>query len=218
MNSPEQPHALLLVYTEPLADLSLEQLNAWQREFRVMPAGNGIHPGRRYKAIDQQQPTYLAFQEASSPELVQEGHVSSSGSDSDAMSKFAMLNRRVYTLESSRAHPNITDIPAAQIIYFFSADILPAAEDSFLEWYDGEHTERFSTIPGWLRVRRYKLHSSEELGSTGKPPLQYLAVHEWSHAGFMDSPEYASLVVAPKAAEMKKVLLGVEIRVFELDM
>ncbi|KAJ7051759.1 hypothetical protein C8F01DRAFT_998997, partial [Mycena amicta] len=132
----------------------------------------------------------------------------------------------LYTPISLRIAPLIVeDELPAKFAYLASVDVVPTAEEAFNTWYDSEHTELLARVPGWMRVRRYCLQvastsptllpgpSNEDAGVRWR---KYLTIQEWSNAGFGDTPEYAALIGAERAQEMKKALLGIEIRVFEL--
>jgi hypothetical protein len=173
----------------------------------------GVLSGFRYNAIDGKQPAHLALYEADIP---------LTDTASASQGEFLAMARReanTYTLLSCRTRPNMrpTDVPA-EFLYLTSMDITPAAEDAVNEWYGGEHTDLFMRVPGWLRVRRYRLHGHQELGEKlGRVPHKYLAVHELNNAEFAETPEYTVLASTERAKEMKERLLGIEIRVFELQ-
>ncbi|KAJ7819676.1 hypothetical protein B0H13DRAFT_1661221, partial [Mycena leptocephala] len=178
-------------------------------------AMEGVLSGLRYKAIDGKEPVHLALYEADIPLT---DIASASEGEFLAMAK---REASAYTLLSCRTRPNMrpADVPA-EFLYLTGMDITPAAEDAVNEWYGGEHTDLFMRVPGWLRVRRYRLHqhSHQELGERlGRVPHKYLAVHELNNAEFTETPEYTVLASTERAKEMKERLLGIEIRVFELQ-
>lgn len=63
----------------------------------------------------------------------------------------------------------------------------PIDADELNRFYNEEHLEMLSKIPGWRRTLRYKLTKAEagaasELG-------EYVAVHEYDHLDALQGPE-----------------------------
>ncbi|KAJ6555022.1 hypothetical protein DFH09DRAFT_1038362 [Mycena vulgaris] len=206
--------SLLLVYSDPGPDTTFERFNGWSTAQHAM---EGVQAGIHYKAIDGQKPEWLTLHEANSPAIPP--CTNPSEIEREPVAELRTFTRSAYAPISSRTHPATTpaDLPA-EFVYLVSADVTPAAEDAFDAWYGGEHTALFMRVPGWRRVRRYTLRAHEELGARtrARAPHKYLAIHEWSNAEFADTPEYAALLATPHANEMKKSILGIEFRVFEL--
>ncbi|KAF8194422.1 hypothetical protein K438DRAFT_2129450 [Mycena galopus ATCC 62051] len=219
MSLSEIPPALLLVYCHPAPDVTPEKFNAWYDNEHVptLLKTEGVLGGRRYNAIDGKYPEWMGIYDATSPNLLlPDIPHSHSNSKSEPESRLlADLEHHSYTLIATRTHPNMTpaDLPA-DFIYASALDVAPETEDAFNEWYEGEHTDLLAKVPGWVRVRRYRLHRSQD---DERPPRTYLALHEWRHAAFADMPEYVALNSTASANEMKEKLLGIEIRVFELQ-
>lgn len=62
---------------------------------------------------------------------------------------------------------------------------VPASdEEQFEDWYQGEHVGLLMQVPGWLRVRRYRVRP----GFAGLP-FTHFALHELADASVMDAPE-----------------------------
>ncbi|KAJ6527080.1 hypothetical protein B0H19DRAFT_1196401 [Mycena capillaripes] len=218
MTTSEVPQALLVVSSVPGPDITPEKFNAWHDNAQTQThlAAADVLNGRRYKAIDGRQPEWLGLYEATSPDIRPNDVASERERE-----VLASLDRSTYTLTSCRTQPDLPpDAFPADFLYMCNTDIASEAEDAFEEWYNGVHTDLFMKVPGWMRGRRYKLHShqdSELVGSSGTVPHKYIALHEWTHAEFADMPEYVALANTARAEEMKKVLLRIEIRVFELQ-
>ncbi|KAJ7776880.1 hypothetical protein DFH07DRAFT_798074 [Mycena maculata] len=224
----ERPQGLLVVYTDPGPDFPLEGFNAWNdAEYERCIALDEVHTGIRYKAIDGLHPAWLALYETASPDLPP--------SDAPPPPDLPTFSRSTYTLLSTHTHPHTrpTDLPAA-FIYLSGVEIAPAAEAAFDTWYAGEHADLFAKVPGWLRMRRYRLHAHEELSrlhgskelgayhgnkesGVEQAPPRHLAIHEFTNAEFADTPEFVALTETARVAEMKKSFLGLEFRVFELQ-
>ena len=58
--------------------------------------------------------------------------------------------------------------------------------DEVERWYREEHGPMLLRAPGWLRMRRYRLHAG-----AGGPPWTHLALHELRNAAVLDSAERA---------------------------
>ncbi|KAJ6616383.1 hypothetical protein B0H10DRAFT_2007252 [Mycena sp. CBHHK59/15] len=220
MSTPESHPALLFEYSDPGTAVPLETFNAWY-DAEHMPAQAaiaGFHTGVRYKAIDAQDPPWLALYDVASTDVLDSAAAQFPGASASAniLALLPTYERRVYTLAASRMHPAVKS--PHEFLYVASVDIRPDAADALHEWHDGEHTDAFSRVPGWRRMRRCVLHSHAEHGAAAQRgearPLKYLVIHEWTNAEFADSPEYAALVAA--LSEMAQAILGLEIRVFEL--
>lgn len=89
-------------------------------------------------------------------------------------------------------------------------------EEEFNRWYEEEHMPDLSKVPGWYRGRRYKLISGVELAKqvNEKPLHNYLAIHEWSHDTYMDTPEFAATLTTPWSTRMLKEVTEVYARRF----
>lgn len=84
--------------------------------------------------------------------------------------------------------------------------VKPKLEDEFNRWYKEEHIPDIARVPGWYRTRRYKLIGSIEPKGTNEGPVHnYLAIHEWSHDTYRDTPEYAALTTSWTTKMLKEV-------------
>ncbi|KAJ7046372.1 hypothetical protein C8F04DRAFT_1387911 [Mycena alexandri] len=213
MSIPPASQSLLLVHSIPAANIAAEDFNAWHASRHAAHlAMAGITSGLRYKAIDGKQPTWMALYETTSTDLPPV-HVPFA-IEQEVVSR---LERNSYTLITSRTHPNTrpTAIPA-DILYLFHLDFPPEREDEFNEWYDGEQTNLYMKVPGWLRLRRYRLHSYDD--EQPQVPRRFFTLHEFNNPEFADTPEYMDLVMGTeRVREITKAVVGVEVRVFELQ-
>lgn len=86
--------------------------------------------------------------------------------------------------------------PAAAL--FVVAFAVPEAEEPEFEgWYAEEHVPLLMKVPGWLRVRRYRVRP----GSAG-PPWTHLALHEITGVDALDAPERAAARDTPRRAAL----------------
>jgi hypothetical protein len=81
--------------------------------------------------------------------------------------------------------------PAAMSVVAFA--VPEADEADFEDWYQGEHVGLLMQVPGWLRVRRYRVRP----GSEG-PPWTHLALHDLRGAEALDHPARAAARDTPK--------------------
>jgi hypothetical protein len=81
---------------------------------------------------------------------------------------------------------------------FVVAFAVPEAEEPEFEgWYAEEHVPLLMKVPGWLRVRRYRVRP----GSAG-PQWTHLALHEIADSSVLDAPERAAARDTPRRAEL----------------
>lgn len=72
-----------------------------------------------------------------------------------------------------------------------------ADEDEFNGWYEEEHVPLLMRVPGWLRVRRYRVRP----GFDG-PPWTHLALHELRSEEALSRPERAAARDTPRRAAL----------------
>src|ERR1700683_159294 len=166
---------LLYVYTDPGPDgpVSEAEYHDWY-DHEHGPARMtvpGFTGARRYQAIDGQQPPWLALYETASLEALDGPEykaVVAGGSDREKfiMSHLATLDRRVYELLSEDLPAGSADGPAgpAPAILSVANTVPPEMEDDMAAWYEQEHIPMLLEVPGWQRIRRYRL-----TGGSGGP-------------------------------------------------
>ncbi|KAK7050576.1 hypothetical protein R3P38DRAFT_3174048 [Favolaschia claudopus] len=205
MSTPEIPQGLLVVHGDSASDVASERLNVAD-----------IVSSRCYKAIDGKQPEWIGIHETASPIDLQ----------SKSTPEWLAIENAYYIPFATRSHPNTqpSDLPG-DFLYISYMDIVPETEEVFNEWYIGEHVDNYMQVPGWLRVRRYVsmlTGGGDDSDATvmGERELlrhKYLALHEWRHAEFAESPEFHRVATTGRANEMKGAILRIEMRVFELQ-
>jgi hypothetical protein len=67
-------------------------------------------------------------------------------------------------------------------------DVPDVDEAQFEDWYQGEHVGLLMRVPGWLRVRRYRVRPERSQG----PRWTHLALHELAGVEVMNRPERAA--------------------------
>ncbi|KIY47882.1 hypothetical protein FISHEDRAFT_44349 [Fistulina hepatica ATCC 64428] len=220
-----QMTSLVLVFADCGSAISEDRFNKWYCEEHA-PARltiPGFLSATRYKATDGQKAAWLTAYDIASPDvadcdLYKQLMTNASDNEKEILAKMEFLNRRVYepisVLAHSHAQPSL--LPGKYLLVV-SMKIPDAAVPAFHKWYEEEHMVLLSKVPGWLRGRRYKL-----LSSTIRQPekqmevYKYLAVHEFDHDGYMDTPEFQHAVGTPWRAEVVKNVIAREFRNFEL--
>ncbi|THV03169.1 hypothetical protein K435DRAFT_297102 [Dendrothele bispora CBS 962.96] len=221
---------LCLVLTEPGPKMSEEEYHDWYDNEHV-PNRLSIPTffnAARYKASDLKTPRWLTLYDLSEPAVAdgpeyQDVHANGSDRDKLMLSKIQYLTRRAYSFipESSKIHPDVpkTAFPG-KFCLVVSMQTTPEGEDEFNRWYGEEHIPMLSKVPGWLRSRRYKLFSVKERGQlvNGEEckPLQYLAIHDFSQDGYMETSEFKAATSTTWRAEIVKSIVDRELRLFEL--
>ena len=93
------------------------------------------------------------------------------------------------------------------------------SEDEFNAWYDDEHIRDFLALPGFLRVRRYKLLSNIQLvgkRETDEPVHTFWAIYDVDRDEFDKTPEFKATTRTPGAAKILSQIKAFNIRCFAL--
>lgn len=186
----------------------------------------GYFTASRYKAIDSQIPTWLALYDVESPELANSAGYQAlmdgaSAREKQILATVQFLQRRIYKHVKTYIHPNATDASfPGKYLLAVSLEVSADAENDFNKWYDEEHMGLLAKIPGWLRGRRYEIHSFAEKGSdvdagVKRPVLKYLAIHDFDTPGFKDTEEFKVATSTPWRDRVMKTVTGRELRIFE---
>lgn len=75
----------------------------------------------------------------------------------------------------------------------------PGTGDQLDKFYEEEHIELFTKIPGWLRTRRFVT-----AGIEGKDDVEYLALHDFAHADGLDGEEMKTVRSTPWYEEIQR--------------
>jgi hypothetical protein len=161
----------------------------------------GLVGACRYQALDDLTPRWLALYELDRPEVLDSPEykaVVTGGSDRDKfiMSHLATLDRRIYEQLSD-------DGPAgagpggegpAPVILAVANSVSPQAVDDMTAWYEQEHIPMLLDVPGWRRIRRYRLIGPAPLSGPG---LGFLSLHELDGLAVLSEPGYRAAVSTP---------------------
>ncbi|KAF7370622.1 hypothetical protein MSAN_00695200 [Mycena sanguinolenta] len=128
------------------------------------------------------------------------------------------LSRRTYVHTGTYTHPDTTpeSLPCKFALVVALEMSTPEEEEDLNRWYNEEHMDQLSKIPGWKQGRRYELKEFNQKGSMAdKPVFKYLAIHEFVENNFMESPEFKHASSTEWRARIMKNA-GRKARVFEL--
>ena len=177
----------------------------------------GITSGFRFHALDDVAPPWLAYYEFWQGTLDGPDYRAladnASAREKSIMSSVATLDRRVYQLISDDWAPGGDDSPGEPdgragppVVLAVSLSVPPSAEADLAAWYAGEHIPALLKVPGWRRVRRYRLLEG------GAPT--YLALSEVESAAVFEEPAYEASISTPRRNRLVELAIERERRVF----
>ena len=202
---------LLFVYSDP-GTIPVTEFNDWY-DNEHGPARltvPGISAGYRFRALDGQAPPWLAYYEMKSGVLDSPEYkalwAAASAREKTIMSSLGTLDRRVYELISDSGSPDSSAAPA--VVLAVSLSVPPAMEADLAAWYADEHIPMLLAVPGWQRIRRYRL-------TAGTAPA-YLSLHSLASMAVFEEPGYRAAVATPWQNRIVTAAIGRERRVFGL--
>ena len=148
----------------------------------------GIKNALRYKALDDERPTYIAMYDTESPFTLQSDEYRSlalgaSRRERELIPRLEILNRRIYGLHMITSRNEELDAPPRFI------QVVTTVVDPQIEINIEEYTKQNTMVPGWLRTRSYKLVSAVEIGRgiDTEPAPNYLISHDFDNRDFLTS-------------------------------
>ena len=167
----------------------------------------GISAGYRFRALDDQAPPWLAYYEMKSGALDSPEYralaASASAREKSIMSSLAALDRRVYELISDSGAASEEPPP---VVLAVSMSVQPGMDADLAAWYADEHIPMLLAVPGWRRVRRFRLIA-------GTAPA-YLALHELTTMAALEEPGFRAAVTTPWRNRIAESVIAREQRVF----
>jgi hypothetical protein len=206
---------LLFVYTDVGAGpVTEEEYHDWY-DHEHGPARltvPGLLGASRYQALDDLTPRWLALYQLSGPGVPDSPEykaVLEGGSDRDKfiMSHLATLDRRIYE-QISEDGPG-GDGPAP-VILAVANWVAPETVDEMTAWYEQEHIPMLLAVPGWRRIRRYRLVVPAPSGGSG---AGFLSLSELAGPSVLEEPGYRAAVSTPWRDRMVSGALRRERRV-----
>jgi hypothetical protein len=163
---------------------------------------SGIHSGHRYRAIDEQQPGWLASYDLDLEVLGTDRYRrlrdERSPREKAVIDRLLTLDRRVYEPVDSHGSGG------GPVLLARSMSVRDEA--GFDAWYTEEHIPALHAIPGWNRTRRYVLRD-------GNAP-RFLALHELSGTEPFDTDAYRAATSTPWRSRVMASVTRSERRLF----
>jgi hypothetical protein len=201
---------LLFVYTDP-GPVLMEEFHDWY-DTEHGPARltvPGIASGCRFAALDDLAPRWLATYDLSLAALDSAEYkavvAGASDREKSIMSRLATLDRRVYELISDSGPA--ADLPPPAVLAV-SLSVPPGQEDDLAAWYTDEHIPMLLDVPGWRRIRRFRLVD-------GTAPA-FMSLHDIDGVSVFDEPGYRAAISTPWRDRIVASAIGRERRVFGL--
>jgi len=203
---------LFYVYTEP-GSVDEAEFHDWY-DHEHGPARltvPGFRSAVRYQALDGEKPSWLALYELDRPEVIDSpGYRALGGRASDrdkaVGAGLATLDRRVYE-QISEDGPRPAD--HAPMILAVAMSVPASAEQDLTAWYEQEHIPMLLQVPGWRRIRRFRLVRGLDAPGPGLMSLSELAGPE-----VLEEPGYRAAISTPWRDRMVALAQRRERRVF----
>ena len=176
----------------------------------------GIGPAYRYRALDELKPPWLALYELDRPDVIESPEykaLSATASDRDkaVAAGLATLDRRVYEQVSDDGSPVGRNPDPAPVILAVAMSVPEGSENDLAAWYTEEHIPMLLQVPGWRRIRRFRLTRALDA-----PGPEFLSVHELAGPEVLEDPGFRAAVSTPWRDRVVASALRRERRVFGL--
>ncbi len=205
-------HGLFYVYTDPGTVPEAEYHDWYDHEHGparlTVP---GVLGACRYRALDEAKPPWLALYELDSPGVLDGPGYAALGArasdrDKSVGAGLATLDRRVYEQISSDG--TATGEPGP-VLLAVALSVPAEAEDDLAAWYTKEHIPMLLEVPGWRRVRRFRLTRSMDA-----PGPDFLSLHDLAGPEVLAEPSYRAAISTPWRDRVVASALRRERRVF----
>jgi hypothetical protein len=205
---------LFYVYTEP-GSVDEAEFHDWY-DHEHGPARlkvPGFRSAYRYHALDDQKPPWLALYELDSPDVIDSpGYkalaAEASDRDKSVGAGLATLDRWIYEQISEDGSP--VGRPAPMILAV-AMSVPASAEEDLAAWYTEEHIPMLLEVPGWRRIRRFRL-----IRAMDAPGPDFLSVHDLAGPEVLEEPRYRAAISTPWRDQVVAAALRRERRVFGL--
>ena len=200
---------LLLAYTDP-GSVPETEFHDWY-DHEHGPARltvPGFLTGYRYQAADDRTPAWLAVYDLASPAAMESAAYAArvagaSKREQSIRSRLATLQRRTYELISS---DGAADGPAPALLVV-AMSVPAGTEDDLAAWYTEEHIPMLLAVPGWRRIRRFRL-------TGGDPGPDFLSIHEIDGLEVLEQERYKAAISTSWRMRIVASALPRERRVF----
>ena len=205
---------LFYVYTEP-GSVDEAEFHDWY-DHEHGPARlkvPGFRSAYRYRALDDQKPPWLVLYELDSPDVIDSpGYkalaAEASDRDKSVGAGLATLDRRIYEQISEDGLPAGSPAP---MILAVAMSVPASAEEDLAAWYTEEHIPMLLEVPGWRRIRRFRL-----IRAMDAPGPDFLSVHDLAGPEVLEEPRYRAAISTPWRDQVVAAALRRERRVFGL--
>ncbi|KAF7309814.1 hypothetical protein MIND_00353300 [Mycena indigotica] len=224
--TPSAARGLVVVLIEGGSDVSEKELTAWYEEEHVPRRLTlaGFDSAFRYKAIDSKTPTWLTVYDIEAPEIANSPAylaLADQASDNEKaiLAKLSGLSRRTYAHIRTFSHPdtNTNDLPTQYLLAVGFIMKSTEGEAELDKWYNEEHMELLSKVPGWKQGRRFVLTDHTARGEfVGQPVHNYFALHSFDNKDFADTVEFKQATSTEWRAKVMDLCISREARTFEL--
>jgi hypothetical protein len=154
----------------------------------------GVLGAYRYRALDEAKPPWLALYELDSPAVLDGPEYAALGARASERDKsvgagLATLDRRVYEQISSDGAAAGQPAP---VLLAVALSVPVGAEDDLAAWYTEEHIPMLLEVPGWQRIRRFRLTRSMDA-----PGPDFLSLHDLAGPEVLAEPGYLAAISTP---------------------
>ncbi|KAL1705511.1 hypothetical protein EV121DRAFT_269750 [Schizophyllum commune] len=179
-------------------------------------APDGVLNGTRWKAIDDLKPSHLTLYDVA-PDIALR---IDEDSEQNLLQKLSNGEGHAQLCKPllSSAHPSTTpeQLPARHLLAVW-VGVRKGMEGAFVDWYEGEHMSMLEEVPGWLCGRLYTI-VDDSPRAEGTKEHHFLAVHQFSKGGFMDTAELKASQNTPWLTKVMEYITSKDLRLFELDV
>ena len=206
-------HGLFYVYTDPGTVPEADYHDWYDHEHGPRRLSvPGFLSGYRYGALDDAKPSWLVVYDLDSPEVLDSPEYKALGAtatehDKSVGAGLATLDRRIY--EEISSDGVVSSDGPAPVLLSVALSVPAGAEEDVQAWYTEEHIPMLLEVPGWGRIRRFRLIR----GMDGAAP-EFLSVHELAGPEVLEEPGYRAAISTPWRDRVVASALRRERRVF----
>jgi hypothetical protein len=189
---------ILFSQMEPPAELEAE-FHDWYETEHIPErlAIDGFRSATRYRALEGE-PRYLAVYDLADLDVLQTDAYRSLKEHQSERSERILSSVQGFTRFTAEELADSGPVPPVPVLLVVAFDVPEAEHADLDEWYETEHTELLMRVPGWLRVRRYRVRSADGASWT------HLALHDLASRDVLDRPERSIAHDAPGRQEISQ--------------